>query len=173
MQLPELVAARKEIDRFPGWSEPEPETGAMWFAAPLSVSGVTMEAFALHGFCFKHVPDCNVAFELRANGPRNRKIPLARYEWRSLRRGHTNGRRKGSPVSGQRVTATHHHSFDLNWLEAERRMRSGNLPQAESVEQEPVSFESLRDEVGKLFRINNMSVVLPPMWEYKMFVSNG
>jgi hypothetical protein len=52
-------------------------------------------------------------------------------------------------------------------------MRSGNLPQAESVEPEPQSFESLRDEVGNLFRINNISIVLPPPWEYGMFGANG
>ncbi len=144
----------------------------MWFVAPLAIAGVVQEAFALHGICLKYAPERNVAFEFKALGPKRRKIPLARYEWRSLRGGHTNPRRAGSPVSGQRVTATHFHSFDLNWLEAERRMRSGNLPQAVSVAEEPQSFESLREEVGNLFRINNMNVVLPPPWEYKMF-ANG
>ncbi len=169
MGLPDLVAARKEIALFPGWSDPEPETGAMWFIASLAIGGVVQEAFALHGVCLKYAPEKNVAFELKALGPKRRKIPLARYEWRSLRGGHTNARRSGSPVSGQRVSATHYHSFDLNWLEAEGRMRAGNLPQAMSIEQEPQSFESLRDEVGNLFRINNISVVLPPPWEYEMF----
>ena len=173
MGFPELVAARKEIDQFPGWSDPEAETGAMWFVAPLAIGGVTQEAFALHGLALKYAPDCNVCFELKALGPRNRKIPLARYEWRSLRGGHTNSRRSGSPVSGQRMTATHHHSFGLNFLPAQGRMRSGNLPQAESVEPEPQSFESLRGEVGNLFRINNINIVLPPPWEYGMFGANG
>ncbi len=173
MGLPELVAARKEIDQFPGWSDPEPETGAMWFIAPLAIGGVTQEAFALHGLALKYAPDRNVCFELKALGPRNRKVPLARYEWRSLRGGHTNSRRSGSPVSGQRVSATHYHSFELNFLEAQGRMRLGNLPQAESITQEPQTFESLRVDVGNLFRINNMSIVLPPPWEYGMFGANG
>jgi hypothetical protein len=172
MQFPDLVASRKEIASFPGWSEPEPETDSMWFIAPLSMGGVIAEAFALHGLCMKHVPDRHVIFELKAMGRRGKKVSIARYEWRSLREGHTNSRRKGSTVSGQRVSATHYHSFDLNWLPAEHRMRSGNLPMAQSVEQEPVSFESLIEEVGKLFRINNMTVVLPPKWEYDFF-QNG
>jgi len=171
MIFPELVAARKEIVSFPGWQEPEPETGGVWFMAPLAIAGVIQEAFYLHGLCLKYVPDRNVSFEIKVHTVKS-KIALARYEWRSLREGHTNSRRQGSPVSGQRVTPTHYHSFDLNWLEAKGRLRSGNLPQAESVEREPERFESLRDEVGKLFRINNMNVVLPPPWEYNMF-ENG
>jgi hypothetical protein len=173
MGFPELFAARKEVDRFPGWTEPEAETGAMWFVAPLAIGGVTQEAFTLHGLALKYAPDRNVCFELRALGPRNRKVPLARYEWRSLRGGHTNSRRAGSPVSGERVTPTHYHSFNLNFLPEHRRMRSGNLPQAESVEADPQSFESLRVEVGNLFRINNMSIVFTPPWEYGMFGENG
>ena len=51
-------------------------------------------------------------------------------------------------------------------------MRLGNLPQAEDIEPEPERFESLIEEVGKLFRINNMAVVTPPPWEYRMF-GNG
>jgi len=171
MTLPEMIAARKDIESFPGWSEPEPDTEAMWFFAPLSIAGVVQEAFSLHGLCFKHVHNANVVFELKVKGPK-KPVAVARYEWRSLRQGHTNPRRKGSPVSGQRVSPTHYHSFDLNWIEAERRMRGGNLPMAESVIEEPTCFESLTDEVGKLFRINNMFVVLPPKWEYDLF-SNG
>ena len=168
-----LFAARKERDQFSGWSDPEAETGAMWFLAPLAIGGVTQEAFALHGLALKYAPNQNVCFELKALGPRNKKVPLARYEWRSLRGGHTNSRRPGSPVSGERVNATHYHSFDLNFLHATARMRSGNLPQAENDEPEPQSFESLTKRVGKLFRINNINIVLPPPWEYGMFDANG
>lgn len=169
MELPDLVAARKDIEGFPGWSEPEPDTGGMWFIAPLSIAGVIQEAFTLHGLALKHIPDRNVVFELKVSGPKGRKISIARFEWRSAREGHTNSRRKGSPVSGMRVNATHYHSFDLNWLSSKHRMRSGNLPQAASFEPEPDSFESLTTEIGKLFRINNMHVVPPPKWEYDMF----
>jgi hypothetical protein len=172
MELPDLVAAKKEIEGFTGWSEPEPDTGGMWFSAPLSVAGVIQEAFTLHGLALKNVPDRNVVFELKVSGPKGRQMPVARFEWRSLRKGHTNPRRKGSPVSGKRVDATHYHSFDLNWIPLERRMRGRNLSQADSFHPDPESFESLIDVVGKLFRINNMYVVPPPKWEYDMF-QNG
>lgn len=172
MTFPEIFAARKEIANFAGWQDPEPETGGMWFMAPLAIGGVVQDAFFLHGVCLKYAPDVNVCFELKVHGQKGKKKSLARYEWKSLREGHTNPRKKGSPVSGLRVSRTHYHSFDLNWLEAENRLRGGNLPLAESITEEPDSFESLRREVGKLFRINNMDVVLPPPWEYKMF-ENG
>ena len=67
--------------------------------APMSIAGVGQEAFFLHGVCLKYVPDWNVCFEMKV-GPKGKRIPLARYEWRSLREGHTNSRRKGSPCLG-------------------------------------------------------------------------
>jgi hypothetical protein len=172
MTLPDLLKARKAIAQFPGWSEPEPETGFIWFHAPLEVAGVVEEGFILAGGCFRNIPECNVTFELRIAGPKRRRIPLARFEWQSLRGGHTNARRGGSPVSGTRVSDTHYHSFDLNWLHREGRMRLGNLPQAEDFEQPIQSFESLRQTIGNLFRINNIEIVNAPPWEYSLF-DNG
>lgn len=168
MLLPDLFNSQKEIAVFPEWSNAESETKALIFSAPLTVAGVVEEAFTLDGVCFQNVPDKHVSFELRVAGPRKRKIPIARFEWRSLRKGHTNKRRVGSPVSGNRVGATHYHSFEHNWVEANRAMRTG-LHQAEDFEPEPQSFESLRTEIGKLFRINNMEIVSIPPWEYTLF----
>jgi hypothetical protein len=51
-------------------------------------------------------------------------------------------------------------------------MRNGNLPQAVELDEEPQSFESLREVVGNLFRINNIDVVSRPPWEYNLF-TNG
>lgn len=172
MTLLELVAARKEIDVFQGWSEPESDSGAMWFNAPLSVGGVTEQNFILAGLALKNAVDCNVCFEIRIGLTKKRKIALARYEWRSLRNGHTNPRRSGHALSGKRVGATHYHRFEDNWIEKDKRMRAGNLPFADDVEEEPQSFEELRVNVGNLLRINNIEVVEPPKWEYDL-LQNG
>jgi len=173
MPYPALFNAKKALARFPGWSEPEPETDYIWFNAPIEIAGVVETSFVLHGGCIRTVPDRNVTFELRCSAPsKKRTMPIARIEWRSLQGGHSNRRRKGSAASGKRVSETHHHSFDLNWIESERRMRSGNLPQAEEIDQEIQSFESLLDCVGKLFRINNMRIVTCPPWAYDLF-NNG
>lgn len=173
MPFPKLAAALKAIAQFPGWSEPEPETGYCWFNAPLMIAGVIEHGFVLHGGFIKHVPDANVSFELRALKPgAKRTVAIARIDWRAVRGGHTNPKRPGSPVSGIRVSDSHHHSFTLNWLEHETRLRSGNLPMAEDIDQQIQTFESLRATVGILFRINNIDIVQPPKWEYDLF-SNG
>jgi hypothetical protein len=173
MPFPALISVLKSIENFPGWSEPEPETGYCWFNAPLTIAGVVEQGFVLHGGYLKRVPDANVTFELRAANPGGKRtVPLARIDWRSVRGGHTNPRRKGSPVSCKRVGPSHHHSFELNWVEHEARMRFGNLPMADDVAEEIASFESLRDSVGNLFRINNIGVVTTPKWEYDLF-ANG
>jgi hypothetical protein len=77
MGLPELVGSLKEMTAFPGWAEPEPETGAMFFTAPLAIAGVVQEAFTLHGLCLKQIPDRNVTFELKVSRPGGRRISLA------------------------------------------------------------------------------------------------
>lgn len=170
MTLPALASSIKAIAQFPGWSEPEPETGFCWFHAPLIVAGVVEQGFILHGGYLKRVPEANVSFELRVSRPGGkRKMALARVDWRAVRGGHTNPKRSGSPVSGCRVGNSHHHSFALNWLPQENRLRSGNLPMAEDIDQGIQTFESLRAEVGNLFRINNIEIVTPPKWEYDLF----
>jgi hypothetical protein len=172
MAFAELVTALKALAPFPGWSEPEPETGYCWFNAPIIIGGVVQQSFVLHGGHLKYVPEANVTFELQAGKPGiRRKVPLARIDWRSVRGGHTNPRRSGSPVSGLRVSASHHHSFALNWLETHQRMRGGNLAMAEDIDQSIQSFESLRDLVRNLFRINNIGIVQPPKWEYDLFIN--
>lgn len=170
MSLQNLALAQKAIAQFPGWSEPEDETGYCWFNAPLAITGVIEQGFVLHGGYLKEVYDANVTFELNFTIPGQRKrCPIARIDWKALRGGHSNPKRSGIAVSGQRVSDSHHHAFDLNWVESESRMRFGNLPMAEDIPQEIQSFESLLPFVGKSFRINNIDVVTPPKWEYTLF----
>lgn len=170
MSLFDFAKARKEIAQFPGWSEPEPETGYCWFNAPLLIGGVVEQGFILHGGCLKRVPDANVTFELRARKPGGKRtVCFDRIDWRAVRGGHSNPRRPGSPVSGKRVGPSHHHSFDLNWLEAEKRLRGRNLPMADDIDEEIQSFESLLEFTGNRFRINNICVVTLPKWEYDFF----
>jgi len=170
MPLPEIMRAEKALAQFPGWAEPEGETGYCWFNAPIVIGGVVEQGLVLHGGCLKHVPDAHVTFVLQVTklGTR-RQIPLARIDWRSVTGGHSNPRRPGSPVSGKRCTDSHHHAFELNWLEQEQRMRSGNLPMADDIPQGIQTFEDVRDLAKVLFRINNIGIVLPPKWEYDFF----
>jgi hypothetical protein len=47
-------------------------------------------------------------------------------------------------------------------------MRGKRLPCAMNISEKLETFEALRDHVGKHFRINNIGVVPPPEWEYKL-----
>ena len=164
------MRADKSLAQFIGWSEPESETGYCWFNAPLIIGGVVEQGLVLHCGCLKHVPDAHDTFQIQVTKPGTRRhLPLARVDWRSVTGGHSNPRRSGSPVSGKRCSSSHHHSFDLNWLEQESRMRSGDLPMANDIPQQIQTFEEVRDLVGNLFGINNISIVQPPKWEYDFF----
>ena len=164
-----LIVPLKSISVFPGWSEPEPQTGYSWFDAPLEIGGVTEPGFMLHGGCYIGQPDCHVTLELRLSKTPGRKMrPLERIDWRSLNGGHSNPYRRGVAVSGQRVSATHLHAFDLNFLPLEGRMRHADLPYAVEIEEDLDSFESLRRYAGIRFKINNITVVSTPSWEYKL-----
>lgn len=170
MPLEALFNAPKALAPFRGWIGPEPETGYLWFDSPIIIGGVVEAGLILRGGCYAHLRDQHVTFELVATKPGiKRRIPLERIEWRSIRGGHRNRRRKGVPTSGKKVSETHLHSFDLNWLPGHRRMRGTNLPQACEIETELQSFETLREYVGNRFRINNIGLVSVPPWEYSLF----
>ena len=173
MPLPDLMKLAKELARFPGWSDPEPETNYVWFDAPVEIGGFVEAGLVLHGGCYADVPNRNVVFELRAQVPGAlKKKAVMRAEWRSLTGGHSCPRRKGIPSSGKRVGDTHWHPFDLNWSETEGRMKKGNLRQALAFEQEFQSFESFRDSVGFHFGIRNIAIVSAPPWVYDLYAED-
>lgn len=160
----------KAIGHFPGWTEPEEETGATRFEAPLEIDGIIEAGLFLFGLAFIRAPDCNVVFELTMRNVRGmRRVPLARICWRSLRGGHTNQRNSEIPPgSPKRVGSTHYHPFDLNWVSSDGRMRAG-LPNAVPIPERLQSFDDLVKFTGKCFRINNMDIVIRPEWEYELF----
>lgn len=168
MSYPEMMQAVKSVAQFTGWSVPEAETNYIWFDAPLEVAGVIEAGFVLHGGCYRHAVDRHVTFEIRATAPKTRKkVPLARVDWRSLTGGHTNRRCRANPWGGKRVSNSHYHSFAVNWVEVEQRLRS-DLSQAIELDENIQSFESLRNFVASEFNINNMHVVTVPPWEYDL-----
>jgi hypothetical protein len=167
--LPTLAAAEKRISFFPGWSAPEPETGYIWFDAPMEIGGVTERGFILHGGCLVDKPDRHLVFEVRISKvPGRRCIPLMRFEWRSLKGGHTNPRCSGEEWSAKRVGPTHLHPFDLNWMPSLKRMRWAKLRAAVDIAEDLQTFNAVRDFVGDRFRINNLSIVKEPPWDYRL-----
>lgn len=168
--LKEIFQAEKEIGFFPGWSNPEDETDYLWFDAPLEIGGVAETGLVLHGGCFAHRPDVHVSLELRISSqPGRRCVPLERLDWRSLEGGHSNRRRRCNRLAGRRVSDTHLHDFDLNWLEDQGRMQAGGLVCARDLEENLESFEDVRQFAGNRLNINNIDVVTRPPWVYDFF----
>jgi hypothetical protein len=126
----------------------------------------------LTGGAYAQHADRHVSLELAIQGLNGtRRIRLSRIDWRSLRRGHSNPRGKCLGAwDGKRVPETHYHSFEMNWVEAERRMKKGKLPCAKPIDEPLQSFEQLRAFAGISFNINNISIVPPPPWEYDLFL---
>ena len=113
--LEQIFLTQKEVGPFLGWSDPEPETGYIWFNAPLEIGGVTQAGLVLHGGCYADEPEQRVNFELAFLKRAGRsRVVVARLDWRS-RRGHSNRRRPQSEWSGKKVSRTHYHDFYLNY----------------------------------------------------------
>lgn len=166
----EIFTAEKSIGLFPGWSEPEADSGYSWFNAPLEIGGITEAGLTLQGGCYPARPERHVNFELRvARRGNNKHLAIERLDWRPLDLGHSNPRNSNSPLAGVRVEGTHLHAFELNWSETEQRMRKGNLRIAKSIPEPLQEFEELRAYVGKRLNINNIDVVTRPPWVYDLF----
>jgi hypothetical protein len=166
---PQFIQARKLIPAFPGWSQPEAESGYSWFDVSLEIEGVVEAGFIFHGGYLRDRPDCNVTFELRVGKRPGRPcVPLARICWKSLKGGHSNDRRWESAWAGKRVPSTHYHAFELNWDEERQRMKGLNLPVAMPIAEPLETYEALRFFSGKALRISNIDVVGLPKWEYRL-----
>ena len=60
---------------------------------------------------------------------------------------------------------THRHTFSLNWLEREKRMRYHNLPIAEPVSELIPDFGSLLMFAGACFNVDDLDRLPAPPWE--------
>jgi hypothetical protein len=163
-----LFNAPKSLAQSPVWIRSHPEKTGLWFDVPIEIGEVVEANFTLHGECRLDLQDQNVGLELvhrSAGGYRRRS--LARLDWRSIKGGHTNKKRSGWPYPIPRAPATHHHPFELNWIEG-TTMRPGDLPVADGIDGELQTFESMRAMAGFLFRISNIDLVPRPPWVYTL-----
>ena len=171
MSLKHLASAMKSIPTKPVWTEPSPADGYMRFSTPLEIDGITEAGLTFTGGAYYDHPQEHMSFELAVFArDGQRRIRLMRLDWKSLRGGHSNHRTKCGPRwSGKRVPETHFHSFDLNWSDAEQRMKKGKLPCAEPISEELQTFDDVRRFIRTSFRINNIELVPAPEWRYDLF----
>ncbi len=168
--LADLAAAQKTLSGTLDWTKPETETGYIWLNAAMDIDGVTVAGLVLHLGCYFDRPDCSVTSEIRlARLPARRSIPLMRVDWRSLQDGHSNRRQRGHALSGKRVSNSHIHAFEYNWMTAQGKMQSGNLPFADELERNLTTFREVCAYIGERFRITNTDVIPTPPWEQSLF----
>ena len=155
----ELYNSDKALPYRPRW---EP-TNSTWFrlTSALEIDSVVVEGLELRGGACQSLPDRAVRFMLHYRRSNKIPTPLGRIEWRPLQP-HTNP--AGGPYPLMRISGSHFHSFRLNWLEQDSRMRAGNLPYAQPLNHEPNSFEELLAFAGKEFRIKNLEMIERPPW---------
>jgi len=156
-----LFESQKELAVKPHWVA----TDSTWFnlAAPLDIGGATVEGLELRAGAVQSLPDRAVRFHLQYHPARGPCNPLCRVEWRPLSP-HTNPNKGPKSLQLRKIKGTHVHGFEMNFLDAEGRMLSGNLPIAEIINPEPNSFQELLAVVGKRLRINDMDQIEPPPW---------
>jgi hypothetical protein len=165
VELPEIFAASKTLSGTGHWAERDPRriANSLTFVAPLEIDGVTVAGLRLRGTALKNLPDEAVCFQLEYHQPRQHGSALARVEWRPLR-GHNNKGLGPPEFRFIEIRSSHHHPFELNWRNAAKQLRRGNLPIAVPIGQSLQSFVELLAFVGKEFRIKGIEDVPLPEW---------
>lgn len=160
-----LFLAEKTIARMPDWVERNSEQLAL--VCPLDVAGVTIEGLQFRATAFRCLPDRALSIQLEYHAPRGTGGPICRVEWRPIK-AHNN---KGMGPPEYRhvlITGSHLHGFDLNWAEAAKFVRRGNLPVAVPILPQPATFAEALAFAAKEFRIKNLEKAPLPPWQQQM-----
>jgi hypothetical protein len=164
--LRELVEAEKLIATPMDWEQ----TGnSLGLKLPLEIDGLIEEQFFFRATALAHLPDQQVVFQLEYHGVRipGGTGPLCRLEW--LPKGTHNNKGKGPPeLQFLDQDGSHFHSFEDNWSDKTGALLRDNLPIARPIPQAIQGFSECLAVVGNLFRINNIGVVKPPEWMYRL-----
>jgi hypothetical protein len=136
-------------------------------SCPLEIDGVTIQGLELRAGARASLPDEAVRFQLQ-HQPAGGKIQhLARIEWRPISI-HNNKGLGPLELRNTIIKGCHHHEFGLNFLEASKAMRRGDLKVAVPIEETLADFATLLAFVGKKFRIVNMELIVMPPWQGRM-----
>ncbi|WP_256807137.1 hypothetical protein [Bradyrhizobium sp. Bra64] len=162
LDFPGMMAAEKTLSGRPKWEQSD----SVWFCltGSLEIDGVTIPGLELRGGACQNLPDRAVRFQVQYQPARGPCSHLSRAEWRPMGV-HTNKAIGPPELQMLRISETHIHEFEHNWLPDEGRMRVGNLPVARPIRPDLQSFEEFLVFIGEAFRISGMQKVERPGWQ--------
>jgi len=162
MALSDIFHAQKVLSVAQSWA-PGPNN-TLHQLHSLEIEGVTIRGLFLRVRARADMPDEDVVFQLEYPSPGRRDTAISRVEWRPI----TPHKNQGNAPGDLRfldIPGSHHHSFELNWLEIEDRMRRSNLPVASPISPDPANLDALLEFVRVSFRISGLELIPTPPWE--------
>lgn len=130
----------------------------------IELAGVTTPEVQLLATADLYVADARVMLQVQKTAGPGPLRPLYRIEWRP-KAGHTNRKVGPRRLHYREMPGSHAHRFLDNWVAAEGRMLTENLPVADHLPSEPQTFAELVAIAALEFRIPNMVDLPPPPWE--------
>jgi hypothetical protein len=166
MELPEIYAVEKAIVSATEWIERDAarHSDLLTMIAHLEIDGASIPGLRLRGTAIRNMPDRAVTFQIEYHRPRQHGAALARVEWIPVK-GHNNKGLGPKELQFILIPGTHIHPFDLNWKDAQKHLKRGNLPIAMPLALTLNTFAGLLDFVGKEFRIKGLEDVSQPEWQ--------
>jgi hypothetical protein len=166
----ELVASEKHLNTRPKWDD-KSDPRYFVFTVPLLSGPVSVGGFELRAKVSKQHVNRDAMLQLEfAASPRGRdRVELARCQWKPFE---THRNKDWGPPGHELATfisQSHHHTFEHNFLPAEHRLRERSLPAAVPILPDPQTLSDFVEVCGKLFRIQNISLIDLPGVSADMF----
>ena len=169
--LTTFLAAEKALTTPVHWIDTE---GHLDFRATLEIGGITGEALLLFGRATASLPDAAVTLGLCWTGAPGRYSHFDRLDWRPV---HVHNNKGMGPIDlrFRLIEGTHHHRLAQNAaLEMGiLRAMAENLPIAEPVLPEPVSWEAFLAIAAERWRIHDLVTTPYPPWQYGLLPLTG
>jgi len=165
VDLKHYFESEKLLARRSKWIQPDSEN--LRLSCPLDIDGITVAGLEFCAYATRQFHNEGVRLQLQYLPPKGRSYPFCRIDWKPFHE-HCNNGRGPADLKLLRMTGSHIHSFELNFIPETDTLRQHNLPIAEPLTPDANSFEDLLDFTAKLFRIGNMDWVSSPPWQGKM-----
>jgi hypothetical protein len=169
--LTTFLAAKKALSAPVHWTDTE---GDLRFTATLEIGGLTEEALLLFGRATASMPDAAVTLGLRWTGAPGRYSHFDRLDWRPI---HVHNNKGMGPIDlkFRLIEGTHHHRLSQNAALEMGLLKAmaENLPIAEPVLSEPVSWEAFLAIAAQRWRIHDLVTAPYPPWQYGLLPLTG